>query len=64
MNPQVKTIVETMEKVSKSRISFDEARQQIKGINADSELKTNALQMLTTAKGEMDNHANDNAAID
>jgi hypothetical protein len=62
MNPQVKTIFETIEQASKSRVTFDEATQQIKGINADPELKANALQLLTTAKSEVDNHAGDNAA--
>jgi hypothetical protein len=62
---KVKTIFETIEQASKSRVTFDQAEQQIKGINADGELqpiKTNALQMLTTTKGEIDNPANDNAA--
>jgi hypothetical protein len=58
--PQIKIIAETMKKTSVSRISFDEAEQQIKGINADGDLqsiKTDALQILTKAKSVVDDQA-------
>jgi hypothetical protein len=64
MNPQIKTIAETMEKASTSRISLDDAEQQIKSINADGDLqsiKTNALQILIMAKSEVASYANDKA---
>jgi hypothetical protein len=64
MNPKLKSIVEAMEKASLSRMSFAEAEQQIRRITADCEtqgIKTNALQILSRAKGEVEKAASDQA---
>jgi hypothetical protein len=62
MNQKVKSIAETMEKASQSRISLEDAEQQIRRISSDSEtqsIKTNALQILSKAKSAVASHAND-----
>jgi hypothetical protein len=60
VNAKLKSIVETMEKASTSRMSFAAAEQQIRHTPADSQtqdIKTNALQILIQAKGEVEKAA-------
>jgi hypothetical protein len=57
MNAKVQTIVEVLDLASKSRVSFEQAEQQIRGIWGDSNAKTCALQALSVARQERDSNS-------